>query len=184
MWLALLLALACAACGNGGRKARHLALEQLSRQAEQSCGSWAAYQRRVVSEGGDSTLSFAASEGACLLSSELKPFLSYYYDDPYRRDLMERSQRGDTVQAALKIGVAGAYADLLRQQWLAEDSLVRYVSLLTLKENWLFSIQTEGELHFDSLGRYARHRLHVETRVPMINSHFQTEIHGSAAYAP
>lgn len=182
--LGLLLAFACAACGGNGSKPRSPALEQIARQAEASCGTWTAYQRRVLGQDGDSTLSFASGGASCLLSSELKPFLAYHYDDPYRRGLMERSQRGDTVQAELKSGIAGAYADLLRQQWQEHDSLVRYVSLLILKESWLFSVRTEGELEFDSLGRYVRHRLRVETRVPMINSHFQTEIHGSATYAP
>jgi hypothetical protein len=195
-WLCLL-----AACG-GGQSGRldHALGRQLSQQVMRSCEAGMAYHKTVIDQrkdppsqedstfapvpkvpfgetaNGEDSLNF-------LLLRDLVYAAERYYDDPYLIENLTVSQSGDTTIAR----VMPERAEDVDLQWqkiryLPGTEQLAFVETRLRKSSWLYAMDIDIAVQFDSLGRYQQHQLDVVTQVPLLGRTFRATIEGQGSY--
>lgn len=118
-----------------------------------------------------------------LLLRDLEYAIQAYYRDPYTIEKMDLDQQGDTLRATVKPKLKGK-AELQRQVVvMSPDSAhLRYLRTQLSKSSWLYTIEVDISVDFDSAGLYQGHQLDVSTRVPMLGKTLRLETRGEGSY--
>lgn len=196
----LLLLFPLVACG-GGQTGRldHPLGRRLSEQVMQSCEHRLAYHKTVTDHRADPPthedsvfspvpkVPFGeAANGGDSLNYLLLRDLAYaaeqYYRDPYVIDNLEINRRRDTLIATVQPKQADDLELQIQKILYRADSSLAFIETNLRKSSWLYAMDIDIQVTFDSLGRYQRHHLDVTTQVPLLGRTFRAVIEGEGRY--
>jgi hypothetical protein len=198
----LLLLLPLAACGGAQTgQLDHPLGRRLTEQVMHSCEQGLAYHKTVSDHrvdppsSEDSVFSPVpkvpfgeAADGGDSLNYLLLRDLAYaaeqYYQDPYVIENLEINQVQDTLIATVQPKKADDLALQTQKILYQADSVLAFVETKLRKGSWLYAMDIDIRVSFDSLGRYQQHHLDVTTEVPLLNRTFRAVIEGEGRYSP
>ena len=114
-----------------------------------------------------------------LLVRDLQYAVESYYADPATLENMELSESGDTLTAAVRPEYARKAKLLLqRVTFSADSSHLLYIRTRQQERSWLYTIETDIWVKFDSVGTYLAHDLFVTTEVPLLGRSLRLRTQG------
>lgn len=196
----MLICGAIMSCGSTSQEEINPLRSQLMAQIEASCQAATSYEKRIQ----DQSQSDATSEDSLyapipmvrvgenqagedslgyLLLEDLSYAFRAFYSDAASADKYDITQRGDILIATLKPAYA-SQTELQSQSIVSsnDSELIRYFENQILTESWLYDVDIDLRIWFDEEGLYQRHRLEVETNVPLIDASFHALIRGQHLY--
>lgn len=189
-WLRGALAALLTACGSSEAEQQHPLRQQFARQVQQSCEQGQYEKTTLDLQQAEAELEVQTHElrtnpedsVACMLEEELDYGLLALYEDPAHEEFMQIARQGDTLIAMAAPDAKSRTELQLQKILMGPDSTLRYVESRLAQTNWLYSTDVHVRIHFDSLGRYQRHRLRIITSIAFIGKDFQAEIRGKNDY--
>ncbi|MEL7194545.1 MAG: hypothetical protein AAFO96_18980 [Bacteroidota bacterium] len=178
-------------CQGGGSKAPSKLQKQWQDQLMLSATQFTTYTKTVedLKEGADyvqdsvwTDMAIDEGDSSFVLMEDLSYALKAYYADPYTIELMDTTQVADTLQAVVKADMSNQ-TDLQRQKILfSKTGNFQYVSTSLHKQNWLYELDIDIAVSFDSVGRYTHHNMEILHRVPWTGKDIRARITGQAVY--
>lgn len=188
------------ACGSASEEEINPLRSQLMSQLTKSCQAASSYEKRIQ----DQLVSDAISEDSLyspipqvkvgetqagedslgyLLFEDLSYAFRAFYSDAASVDKYDLTQRGDSLIADLKPEYT-SQTELQLQRIVSppNSELVHYFENQIVKESWLYTMDIDLRIWFDEAGMYQRHRLEVQTAVPLISASFHALIQGQHQY--
>lgn len=178
-------------CQSGGGKGSTPTSSQWFTQLAESAHQLSSYKKTVtdlkersnyVQDSTWTEMPLSTEDSSFVLLEDLEYALETYYKDPYIVELLDTIRREDTLIATLKPEQEGQ-TDLQSQRIVqTEDGVFQYIASHLRKKNWLYDLEIDIVVHFDSTGLYQHHLLNVRHAVPWIGKDIQAEIKGEAKY--
>ena len=165
--LLILISLLFSACGSDSQAFRHESLAQIHQQLTLSCQASGAMYHKTVRDlldpqaaAQDSAFVLADS---CQLLSDLAFLLEQSSLEATIVGEYKQEKRGDTLLATVLPG-REKRVDVQRQAWVfsSVDSTLLFVELTIRKRQFLYDLDAEVAVTFDSTGRYLAHQQKVK----------------------
>ncbi|MCB0845599.1 MAG: hypothetical protein KDE26_20255 [Bacteroidetes bacterium] len=118
-----------------------------------------------------------------VLQRETSYAYEYYYLDPLSQEYLEVSRQNDTIIARLS-PENDKKLELKEQKilWDADQKNILFLYSHVLKKNWLYQLEVDIAIQFDSNGQYQEHQMKLSNAVPLIGSGIEAMVTGKLVY--
>jgi hypothetical protein len=175
------------ACSSGSKQKEHPLKTQINSQIERSAEiPDLTFQKSIIdlkTEPSTREDSLLEADIVNLIKNEVSYAYEYYYQDPLSSEYLEIDQRNDTTIATLPPENDNKL-ELKRQKilWDANEENVLYLESRVFKKSWLYTLEIDISVKFDSTGKYQEHQMHLSNKVPLISSGIDAIVEGKLIY--
>ena len=173
----LCLLIVLSSCGQNRQGFRHPVLEQIHDQIASSCDQVGARYEKSVQNMGNPDLapedSLLVLSDSCRLLADLQHAYEQSFLEPGIRDFFDVTTNGDTTIATIREG-REKKVDIRSQKLVfsSVDSTLLYLELHIRKRQFLYDLDADLKLHFDSAGVYQQHVEQVKIHVSGGDTYF------------